>query len=711
MPQQIVIAEQLRIAAVLNDDRVDELVVAQGRYQIGDVYLGRVENVLPGIDAAFVNIGESEKNGFIHVTDLGPLRLRKGAAAITELLEPRQKVLVQVMKEPTGTKGPRLTGNLTLPGRFLVLQPQGQGVSISRRISGENERNRLRALGVLIKPPGAGLLVRTEAEGVSEDQLIDDLETLLRQWEGIQEAAETATPPVLLNRDEDFIHRVLRDLYSPDVWRVVVDTPAAVARVNAFLGADQANLLVEHSVDGGDVLEQYRVNAAIRDALKPRVDLPSGGYVIIEPTEALTVIDVNSGSFTRSASSRETVLWTNCEAAAEIARQLKLRNIGGVVIIDFIDMESRRDQLMLLEHFTQSVQDDAARPQIAQLTELGLVELTRKRQGQNIYELFGRACPSCGGLGHVAVLPGKDTLQPLATVTGLVRSAASARAEVPSPNGAEPSSGRRRGGRGGRGGRGASDVSETAAAVPFVADSQEAAPASAPEPVQGGSSADSGGGGSLSRRQDPDLVAVSMDADQELVYGWMGLSPALLLDPPPTGENLVVRVVRPGEDGDAVLEAARQQLAASGSRRRRRGGRGGSGAEAAPASGRSGPEAPTPRREIEAPSRYRQDSPDDDTQTRLVEITPLPETFGESAALMITVIESSVMQIPVSEVSSPASGRVVRSQPRGRQARREDDGAVAVVEAPSAAPPAPEVEEADSSAEPRRRRRRSSASV
>ncbi|MCT0217526.1 Rne/Rng family ribonuclease [Synechococcus sp. CS-1329] len=711
MPQQIVIAEQLRIAAVLNDDRVDELVVAQGRYQIGDVYLGRVENVLPGIDAAFVNIGESEKNGFIHVTDLGPLRLRKGAAAITELLEPRQKVLVQVMKEPTGTKGPRLTGNLTLPGRFLVLQPQGQGVSISRRISGENERNRLRALGVLIKPPGAGLLVRTEAEGVSEDQLIDDLETLLRQWEGIQEAAETATPPVLLNRDEDFIHRVLRDLYSPDVWRVVVDTPAAVARVNAFLGADQANLLVEHSVDGGDVLEQYRVNAAIRDALKPRVDLPSGGYVIIEPTEALTVIDVNSGSFTRSASSRETVLWTNCEAAAEIARQLKLRNIGGVVIIDFIDMESRRDQLMLLEHFTQSVQDDAARPQIAQLTELGLVELTRKRQGQNIYELFGRACPSCGGLGHVAVLPGKDTLQPLATVTGLVRSAASARAEVPSPNGAEPSSGRRRGGRGGRGGRGASDVSETAAAVPFVADSQEAAPASAPEPVQGGSSADSGGGGSLSRRQDPDLVAVSMDADQELVYGWMGLSPALLLDPPPTGENLVVRVVRPGEDGDAVLEAARQQLAASGSRRRRRGGRGGSGAEAAPASGRSGPEAPTPRREIEAPSRYRQDSPDDDTQTRLVEITPLPETFGESAAPMTTVIESSVMQIPVSEVSSPASGRVVRSQPRGRQARREDDGAVAVVEAPSVAPPAPEVEEADSSAEPRRRRRRSSASV
>ncbi|NDG79351.1 MAG: Rne/Rng family ribonuclease, partial [Synechococcaceae bacterium WB8_1B_057] len=437
MPQQIVIAEQLRIAAVLNEERVDELIVAQGRHQIGDVYLGTVENVLPGIDAAFVNIGESEKNGFIHLSDLGPLRLKKGGAGITELLEPRQKVLVQVMKEPTGTKGPRLTGNLSLPGRFLVLQPHGQGVNISRRIAAESERNRLRALSVLIKPPGTGLLVRTEADGVSEEQIIDDLESLLRQWEAIQQAAETAQPPILLNRDEDFIHRVLRDQYGPDVLRLVVDSQEAVARVNAFLGQDQANLVVEFHEDSNEILEHYKVNAAIRDALKPRVDLPSGGYVIIEPTEALTVIDVNSGSFTRSANSRETVLWTNCEAASEIARQLKLRNIGGVVIIDFIDMESRRDQLMLLEHFTQAMHDDQARPQIAQITELGLVELTRKRQGQNIYELFGRACPSCGGLGHVVTLPGKDTIQPLAALPGLVRSVASARAEVSSPSGVD----------------------------------------------------------------------------------------------------------------------------------------------------------------------------------------------------------------------------------------------------------------------------------
>jgi ribonuclease E len=660
MPQQIVIAEQLRIAAVLNDERVDQLVVAQGRYQIGDVYLGTVENVLPGIDAAFVNIGESEKNGFIHVTDLGPLRLKKGAAGITELLEPRQKVLVQVMKEPTGTKGPRLTGNLTLPGRFLVLQPHGQGVNISRRINGDHERNRLRARGVLIKPPGAGLLIRTEAEGVNEDLLIDDLEALLRQWEAIQNAAETASPPVLLNRDEDFIHRVLRDLYNPDVLRVVVDTPAAVARANAFLGADHANVQVEAHSEPSDILEAFKVNAAIRDALKPRVDLPSGGYVIIEPTEALTVIDVNSGSFTRSANARETVLWTNCEAAVEIARQLKLRNIGGVVIIDFIDMESRRDQLQLLEHFTQAVRDDAARPQIAQLTELGLVELTRKRQGQNIYELFGRACPSCGGLGHVAVLPGQDSLQPLATATGLVRSAASARAEVLAPGAAvETGSSRRR--RGGRGGRSAApapmstDLADSGVLMP-IAPLLEGQDGQVGEPTTLNGSAEQA---AASRRPEVDLVAVPMDAEQEAVYGWLGLNPTLLLDEPPAGDNVVVRVVRPDADAEAVLEEARQQLASSGSRRRRgRSGRGGGGAAWAAGNGVA-PAAEPDAREFEE----RRPAP--------VEITPLPLQLEPE-----TIVTVSVPTRPPAEperqplaVAPAVEGEEEDNQPRRRRRR------------------------------------------
>ncbi len=403
MSQQIIIAEQARIAALLTDDRVDELIVAQGQYQIGDIFLGTVENVLPGIDAAFINIGESEKNGFIHVSDLGPLRNKKGAFGITELLEPKQKVLVQVIKEPTGSKGPRLTGSISIPGKYLILQPYGQGVNISRKINTETERNRLKALGVLIKPPSTGLLFRTEAEKIKEELLIEDLEHLIQQWENILKVSEASNPPYLVKRDDDFSLKILRDHIKESTKSIIIDNKFSVARAKDFLINYESDIDIEFHDNSLNqhIFEKYEIKKTIQKALQPRVDLPSGGYIIIEPTEALTVIDVNSGSFTRSANSRQTVLWTNCEAAVEISRQMKLRNIGGVIVVDFIDMESRRDQFQLLEHFTSAIKDDSARPQIAQLTELGLVELTRKRQGQNIYELFGKKCSKCDGTGHV----------------------------------------------------------------------------------------------------------------------------------------------------------------------------------------------------------------------------------------------------------------------------------------------------------------------
>ena len=403
MSQQIIIAEQSRIAALLTDDRVDELIVAQGQYQIGDIFLGTVENVLPGIDAAFIDIGESDKNGFIHVSDLGPLRLKKGIFGITELLEPKQKVLVQVIKEPTGSKGPRLTGSISIPGKYLILQPHGQGVNISRKINTETERSRLKALGVLIKPPSTGLLFRTEAQEIKEELLIEDLENLTQQWEEILKICETSNPPNLIKRDDEFSLKILRDHIKSSTKNIVIDSKISVERAKDFLINYESNVDIEFYDNdlNQHILEKYEIKKTIQKALQPRVDLPSGGYIIIEPTEALTVIDVNSGSFTRSANSRQTVLWTNCEAAVEISKQIKLRNIGGVIVVDFIDMESRRDQFQLLEHFTSAIKDDSARPQIAQLTELGLVELTRKRQGQNIYELFGKKCTNCNGTGHI----------------------------------------------------------------------------------------------------------------------------------------------------------------------------------------------------------------------------------------------------------------------------------------------------------------------
>lgn len=452
MPKQIIIAEQHRISAVFSEDQIQELVVATGSHQVSDIYLGVVENVLQGIDAAFVNIGDPERNGFIHVSDLGPLRLKRSSGSITELLTPQQKVLVQVMKEPTGSKGPRLTGNISLPGRYLVLMPNGRGVNLSRRIRTESERNRLRALAILVKPAGMGLLVRTEAENTGEDAILEDLETLQKQWEIILQEASSTRAPALLNRDDDFIQRVLRDMYSGDVNRIVVDSPNAIKRVKQQLmiwngGKLPQGVLIDHhrvpetatKDNRNSILEYFRINAAIRDALKPRVDLPSGGYIIIEPTEALTVIDVNSGSFTRSATARETVLWTNCEAATEIARQLRLRNIAGVIIVDFIDMDSRRDQLQVLEHFNKVLRADKARPQIAQLSELGLVELTRKRQGQNVYELFAHSCPACNGLGHIPSLPGETEWALRSVTSGLMgnveRSVASASSAIRSLSG------------------------------------------------------------------------------------------------------------------------------------------------------------------------------------------------------------------------------------------------------------------------------------
>ncbi len=403
MSQQIIIAEQARIAALLTDDRVDELIVAQGQYQIGDIFLGTVENVLPGIDAAFINIGESEKNGFIHVSDLGPLRLKKGAFGITELLEPRQKVLVQVIKEPTRSKGPRLTGSISIPGKYLILQPFGQGVNISRKINTETERSRLKALGVLIKPPSTGLLFRTEAEKIKEELLIEDLEHLTKEWENVLKVSEASNPPNLIKRDNDFSLKILRDHVKESTKTIIIDSKLSISRAKDFLINYESDINIEFHDNSLNqhIFEKYEIKKTIQKALQPRVELPSGGYIIIEPTEALTVIDVNSGSFTRSANSRQTVLWTNCEAAVEISRQMKLRNIGGVIVVDFIDMESRRDQFQLLEHFTSAIKDDSARPQIAQLTELGLVELTRKRQGQNIYELFGKKCSTCDGTGHL----------------------------------------------------------------------------------------------------------------------------------------------------------------------------------------------------------------------------------------------------------------------------------------------------------------------
>jgi ribonuclease E len=612
MPKQIVIAEQYHVAAVFAEDRIDEFVVAAGKQQVGDIYLGVVENIIPGIDAAFVNIGDAERNGFMHVTDLGPLRQKRSAGTITELLVPYQKVLVQVMKEPTSTKGPRLTGNITLPGRYVVLMPYGKGVNLSQRISQDSERNRLRALGVLTKPAGMGLLVRTEAEGQPEETIVEDLESLQSQWEQIQEQAGTAKPPALLTRDDDFIQRVLRDSYSSDVNRIVVDSDPALKQVKQQLtnwngGQKPSGVVLDRHRESQPILDYFRITATIREALKPRVELPSGGHIVIEPTEALTVVDVNSGSFTRSATARETVLWTNCEAAWEIARQLRLRKIGGVIIVDFIDMESRRDQLRVLEYFDQALQADKAKPQIAQLSELGLIELTRKREGKSLYELFSQTCTSCEGLGRLARLPGEpDGERPSGPQQRPSLSEAKATDGAPAagddagsdrdlellnhPDYRGRRGGERRGSRRRRNGKSGTSKSSGEASPPSESASQKAtgsarsprgkgksrsernqtpAPASEASPTE----ADGGTGKPPSRsraRSDRsaasdkaplETVTVEMTPQEQQVYALMGLSPLVRLDREISNPQSVVAQVRPPAEASAAPAASAPQAA------------------------------------------------------------------------------------------------------------------------------------------------------
>ena len=395
MTKKIIISEKDNIAAVLEDNKVCEFFVSKGDVLLGDVYLSRVDNVLPSIEAAFVDVGMSDKMGFIHTDDI------MGKGTLKEKVKPNQKLIVQVIKEPTGHKGPRVTTALSLPGRFLVLLPDEKGINVSEKITSQKERARLKSIVSLLKPVGVGVIVRTEAEGQTDAEIQEDLEILLEKWNSIVNAADSANPPTLLYRDQDLLYRVIREACDSNVDEIVVDTAFALHRTTQLL--QHWNIQVKVTMHKGNepLLVSTGVNKEIEKALNTKVNLPLGGYLFIQQTEALTVVDVNSGKFTSSSNQAETILKTNIQAADEIARQLKLRNIGGMVVIDFIDMASRMDKLALLEHFELVLEKDKAKPQIGQLSDLGLVELTRHRQGQSLAEIFTKKCDKCQGQGFV----------------------------------------------------------------------------------------------------------------------------------------------------------------------------------------------------------------------------------------------------------------------------------------------------------------------
>jgi ribonuclease E len=389
----------------------------------GNIYLGRVQNVLPGMEAAFVDIG-TPKNAVLYRGDLRydeddvalageeDARLTSGRpsgpareARIEQLLHTGQSIICQVTKNPIGTKGARLTQEVSLPGRFVVLIPESETYGISKRLP-DDERRRLRRILDEVRPEGHGLIVRTAAEGASADELARDVSRLLGLWEKVQSAAKTSRPPQLLYREPDLAVRVIREEFNRDYRGVVIDDPKLFAEVKEYVTDISPELaerveLVDPAEEPLPLFERFRVHEQVHKALDRKVWLPSGGSIIIERTEALTVIDVNTGKNVGTSNLEETVFRNNLEAAEEIARQLRLRDIGGIIVIDFIDMEVPANRAEVMRVFREALARDKTRTQVFDISELGLVEMTRKRVSEGLVESYSETCPTCGGRGIV----------------------------------------------------------------------------------------------------------------------------------------------------------------------------------------------------------------------------------------------------------------------------------------------------------------------
>lgn len=400
-------------AAIIEDGKVVEILIEreeEGRIN-GSIYKGKVANVLPGMESAFVNIG-LEKNGFLYVNDLREFEekyldgILNSSRPIEDILNVGDDVVVQILNEPRGTKGARVTTHFTIPGKYLVLMPNNDHIAISKKIKDEKERERLESIFKEIKPENMGVIIRTAAFGKSEFHFEREIEYLVKKWEDIEKKIKGAKIGEVLYKDNGIITTVLRDIFSNDIDELIVDNEDVYWEVIDYINAFSEKTLktkIKLYKDGKekDIFDLYGINEEIDKALNEVVWLECGGYLVIQKTEALISIDVNTGKNTGSLNLEETVVNTNIEAAKEIPRQLRLRNFGGIIIIDFIDMRVEEDKIKVLEALEKHLQKDRIKNNIVHFTDLGLVEMTRKRSGKPLAYYFQEVCPCCNGTGKI----------------------------------------------------------------------------------------------------------------------------------------------------------------------------------------------------------------------------------------------------------------------------------------------------------------------
>jgi len=393
--------------AILESKQVTQLYFERKSKKslVGNIYLGKVKNILPGLDAAFVDIGE-DKNAFLYINEVGfdtdINNDEEIPKKIQHVLKPNQMILVQVTRDPMKTKGARLTTFISIPGRYLVLAPFNRGIGISKKLSSEEKNNLRKIVEEISYEQDYGLIVRTAARDADKAKLKKDLKQLVRKWDYIRKKTSGSNSPKLISSEYSLIIKLMRDIFSEEFSAIYVDKKVIKREIGRYLksiGVKFNNIIVHHGND--DLFETFNINEVIESVLERKVWLKSGGFIVIDQGEALTSIDVNSGKFTSSRSSAQTILRTNLEAAETITSQLRLRDIGGIIVIDFIDMASEKDRKKVYERFLQCLENDRTKTEVLQFSKLGLLEMTRKNVSDGILGTMCKTCPNCGGSGFV----------------------------------------------------------------------------------------------------------------------------------------------------------------------------------------------------------------------------------------------------------------------------------------------------------------------